>query len=195
MVRHVCPWWGGYFIDNRVRRWLHDPARILGPYVRPGMRVLDFGCGMGCFSIPMADMVGPDGLVIAADLQPRMLRAVRKRADRAGIGGRIRTHECGRDTVGLAEPVDFALAFWSAHEVPDVRRLLKEIEALLVVGGALLVAEPRVHVSRGKFRQMMDAAREIGLLPDEPRCRIRWSWSAALVKDGPGRGEEPRSSM
>ena len=26
-MAHVCPWWGGYFIDNPLRRWLHDPDK------------------------------------------------------------------------------------------------------------------------------------------------------------------------
>ena len=55
---HVCPWWGGYFIDNPLRRLLHNPEKIIGPYVRPGMTVMDVGCGMGFCSIAMAKIVG-----------------------------------------------------------------------------------------------------------------------------------------
>ena len=40
---HVCPWWGGYFIDNPLRRLLHNPDKIVGPYVMPGMTVMDVG--------------------------------------------------------------------------------------------------------------------------------------------------------
>jgi hypothetical protein len=36
---HVCPWWGGYFIDNPLRRLFHNPEKIVGPYVQPGMTV------------------------------------------------------------------------------------------------------------------------------------------------------------
>jgi hypothetical protein len=43
--------WGGYFIDNCFRRWLHNPAKTVGPYVKPGMTVMDVGCGMGLFSL------------------------------------------------------------------------------------------------------------------------------------------------
>ena len=57
MSEHVCPWWGGYFIDNRLRRLLHNPERLLSPYVQQGMTVMDIGCGMGFFSIAMAAMV------------------------------------------------------------------------------------------------------------------------------------------
>jgi hypothetical protein len=42
MASHICPWWGGYFIDNRLRRWIHNPEKILVPYVTPGMTALDF---------------------------------------------------------------------------------------------------------------------------------------------------------
>jgi 2-polyprenyl-3-methyl-5-hydroxy-6-metoxy-1,4-benzoquinol methylase len=61
MGSHVCPWWGGYFIDNRLRRWIHNPTDILAPCVRPEMTVMDFGCGMGMFSIAMAQLVGSKG--------------------------------------------------------------------------------------------------------------------------------------
>ena len=47
MDEHVCPWWGGYFIDNPLRRLLHNPKKILGPYVKPGMTVMDFGWEAG----------------------------------------------------------------------------------------------------------------------------------------------------
>lgn len=115
MREHVCPWWGGYFIDNRLRRLLHQPEKILAGYLQPGLTVMDFGCGMGFFSIPMAKMIGMNGSVIAVDLQPQMLRTLRKRAERAGVAGRLRTHACGRDAIGVDDPIDFVLAFWSAH--------------------------------------------------------------------------------
>ena len=88
-MAHVCPWWVGYFIDNPLRRWIHNPEQILRPYVKPGMRVLDFGCGMGLFAIAMAKMVGDDGCVVAVDLQRRMLDTLKKRAAKAGVAARI----------------------------------------------------------------------------------------------------------
>ena len=137
MGPHVCPWWGGYFIDNRLRRWIHNPVRILAPCVKPDMTVMDFGCGMGMFSIAMAQLVGSKGRVIAVDLQQKMLDVLQKRARKAGVLDRIRTHRCEPDSIGLDEPVDFALAFYSAHEVPDLRRLLGEIHGSLRPQGRL----------------------------------------------------------
>lgn len=183
MATHVCPWWGGYFIDNRFRRLLHQPERILATHLRPGMTAMDFGCGMGFFSIPMARMVDANGTVIAVDLQPQMLRTLRKRAERAGVAGRIRTHACQRDSVGVDDPVDFVLAFWSAHEVPDVRRFLGEIHDSLVDGGKMMLVEPRGHVSEADFQQMTATAGQVGLqLEDQPPIRL--SRAALFLKRG-----------
>lgn len=83
-VAHVYPWWGSYFLDNPLRRLIHAPEKIIGPYVRPGMTVMDVGCGMGLFSMPMARIVGNQGRVIAVDLQQEMFDVLR-RAEQAGV--------------------------------------------------------------------------------------------------------------
>jgi ubiquinone/menaquinone biosynthesis C-methylase UbiE len=181
MIDHICPWWGGFFIDNRIRRWLHDPRTILEPQIRPGMTTLDFGCGMGLFSLAMADLVTDDGTVIAADLQPQMLKTVRKRAEKAGLSHRIRTHVCQRTEIGVRERIDFALAFWSAHEAPDITRLLNELYAILKPASCLLLVEPRGHVTRGMFAQMLDTAHQAGFALIS-RPSIRLSRSAVLQK-------------
>jgi len=181
MRPHVCPWWGGYFIDNRLRRLLHNPERIVGPYIEPGITALDFGCGMGLFAIAMAQLVGDDGCVIAADLQPQMLDVLSKRAEKAGVRSRVRTHVCQSTVVGLQEPLDFALAFYSAHEVPSVAKLLTEIHACLRPGGRFLLVEPIGHVSAAAFGRMVAMAEEIGLV-SQGRPRVRLSRAAVLGK-------------
>ncbi len=51
MNDRVCPWWICYTFDNPLRRLIHDPERLLEPYVKPGMTVVDIGCGMGYFTL------------------------------------------------------------------------------------------------------------------------------------------------
>jgi ubiquinone/menaquinone biosynthesis C-methylase UbiE len=174
MAHRVCPWWGGYFIDNRLRRWLHDPERILAPFLSPGMTVLDFGCGMGFTSIAMARMLGDEGRVVSVDLQPQMLRAVEKRAWRAGVAARIQTHECQKESLSLDRSFDFALAFWSAHEVPDLTNLLTEVHDCLVPRGQFLVVEPRGHVTPDDITEMTEKAGQVGFetLEDLPVVRL-----------------------
>lgn len=69
----VCPVERAGSLDNIFRRWLQNPWKILRPYIKEGMTVLDFGCGPGYFTIAMAQMVGTSGWVIAVDLQEGML--------------------------------------------------------------------------------------------------------------------------
>ena len=73
MAAHVGRWWSGYFIDNPLCHLLHKPEKIVGPYARLEMTVMDAGCGMGLFSIAMAKMVGQSGLAIA--VASRRMRA------------------------------------------------------------------------------------------------------------------------
>lgn len=182
MAGRVCPWWAASLtIDIPLRRWLHDPQKIVGPYVKPGMTVLDVGCGVGWFSIPMARMVGDRGRVIAVDLQPQMLERVRRRAEKAGVAGRIELHHCRHDRLGVEVVADFALAFAMLHEVPDQRRLLGEIHACLKSGGSLLLAEPPIHVSAKKFAGEVAAAEDAGFRTLD-RPRLRWCHAVVLRK-------------
>jgi ubiquinone/menaquinone biosynthesis C-methylase UbiE len=182
MAHHVCPWWLAWLaIDNPVRRWVHDPETIVGPYVKPGMTVLDAGCGVGWFTIPMAKMVGSGGQVIAVDLQQQMLDAVQKRAAKAGVADRVRIHKCPQDHLGVDAQVDFALAFAMVHEVPDQRHLLGEIYGCLKPDGRFLLAEPRLHVSGRAFAETVGLAEQVGFRTLQ-QPRFRWCRAVVLRK-------------
>jgi ubiquinone/menaquinone biosynthesis C-methylase UbiE len=165
----VCPWWFCYSFDNPLRRLFHDPEPLLAPYVKPGTIAVDIGCGMGYFTMPLARLTGPSGKVIAVDLQQRMLNALVRRASKAGVADRIIPHRCQKESLGLEGPVDFALAFWMAHEVPDKDRFSREIFAFLKQAGRLLLVEPKYHVTPGGFERTLAVCREVGFrLLDEP---------------------------
>jgi ubiquinone/menaquinone biosynthesis C-methylase UbiE len=158
----VCPWWLAYSFDNPLRRFLHDPQALLGPFVREGMTVADIGCGLGYFSIAMAKMVGDKGSVIAVDLQQEMLDRMHKRAEKAGVSSRIRSVRAAEDDIGIKEPVDFVLAFWMVHEVPDSQRFLSQVFSVLKESGKFIIAEPRMHVPNRKFQETVEYARSAG---------------------------------
>lgn len=158
MAPHVCPWWVGYFLINPLRKLFENPYKILSPYVGQCMTVMDIGCGMGFFTLEMARLVGPDGLVIGVDLEERMLKALEKRAARLGLAARIRPYRCDSHNLGEHPPVDFVLACYVAHEVPDRSSFFSQISAFLKPGGKLLLAEPKLHVSKSEFEAIVEDA-------------------------------------
>jgi len=177
----VCPWWLAYSFDNPLRRFLHDPQALLGPFVKEGMTVADIGCGLGYFSIAMAKMVGGKGTVIAVDLQQEMLDRMRKRAEKSGVASRIRSVLVAEDDIGIKEPADFVLAFWMVHEVPDIPRFLSRVFSVLKGSGKFLIAEPRMHVPNRKFQETLEYARSAGFqISAAPDIRI--SRAAILSK-------------
>lgn len=173
MSLRVCPCWMCYTFDNPLRRLVHDPAKILGPYLREGMTALDVGCGIGYFTIGAAKLVGPSGRVIAVDLQQNMLDALQRRAGRHQVADRVKLQRCAADSLGVQEPVDFVLTFWMVHEVPDTLNLMRQLRACLKPGGHYLLVEPRWHVPAPRFQTILAAAQSAGFkLSGRPRVRL-----------------------
>jgi ubiquinone/menaquinone biosynthesis C-methylase UbiE len=168
MAHRVCPWWVGYLLANPLRRLIHNPEKILAPFVAKGMTVLDVGPGMGFFALPMARMAGPKGRVVCVDVQERMLRTLLKRAAAAGLADRIvarvsrpKKSLCIDDFDGK---IDFALLFAVVHEVPDPLAFLAGVSRALKPGALCLVAEPKGHVSFREFEETLAAAGRNGLV-------------------------------
>jgi len=161
----VCPWWLGYLLASPLRRLLQKPEEIVRPFVTEGMNVLDVGCGMGFFSLPLAALVGRKGRVVCVDLQEKMIRGLIRRAEKAGLSGRIDARICGTNSLevgDLAGTIDFAMLFALVHEVADKERLFSEVFATMKQGGKMLLAEPRGHVSENEFGKTLSLAQRAG---------------------------------
>jgi ubiquinone/menaquinone biosynthesis C-methylase UbiE len=149
--KRICPVELAGGLDNSVRRLLQNPQKILKPYIRAGMTVLDLGCGPGFFSVEIAKMVSDSGKVIAADLQDGMLEKV----------------------IGVTENVDFVLIFYMIHEVPDQGSLLRELKSILKPGGKIFIIEPNFHVSKKSFEEMTNKITDMGFeILDRPKVFI-----------------------
>lgn len=163
----VCPVSLAGWLDNRLRRWLQNPRKILGPYIKEGTTVLDIGCGPGFFSIEMAQMVGKSGKVIALDLQEGMLRKLGDKIQGTEIEKRVTLHKCGKNSFDLSESVDFALAFYMVHEIPDQERFFNDIKKVLKSNGQVLIVEPPFHTSKKSFEETIRKAQEVGFLAND----------------------------
>ena len=165
MAGKVCPVWVGYLLASPVRKLYQNPEKILSPFVEEGMKVLDIGCAMGFFSLPLASMVGTNGKVICVDLQETMIQSLKKRAQKAGLMERIETRLCSRNSLGLkdlTEEIDFVFASAVVHEIPDVPHFFSEIYQTLKPAGRFLVIEPKGHVSEEDFKVTVSVAEKSG---------------------------------
>jgi ubiquinone/menaquinone biosynthesis C-methylase UbiE len=169
----VCPWWLAYTFDHPLRRRFHRAERIFGPYIRPGATAYDLGCGMGFNTLGLARLVGPNGHVIAVDVQEKMLQVLMKRAVKASLDDRISSLTAEPHRLGLDTPADFSLAFWMLHETPDPPGFIEEVSNHLCRGGRFMIVEPKFHVSKKLFRETIDLCRSLGLNAlDEPQVRL-----------------------
>lgn len=169
MAKHICPFWLGYLLLNPLRKLIENPDKLLGPFVHPGMTVLEPGCAMGYFTLPLARMVGPTGRVIAVDIQPGMLAVLARRARKAGLSDRIEIRTASTEGLGVEEldhSVDFAAALHVVHEVPNPGAFFDEVRQALKPGGRLLVIEPKGHVSLEAFNQTVTLAEHAGFRID-----------------------------
>lgn len=177
MADHVCPVWVGYLLASPLRKLIDNPEKILSHYVNRGMTVIDVGCAMGFFSLPLAKMVGPEGKVICIDLQEKMVQKLFKRAKKKNIHSRIEVRVCKSDCLNvddLVNAADFILASAVVHEVPDAVSFFTELYDVTRDRGKLLVVEPGSHVSQKDFQSTVDAAVQCGFtLLDKPRTRKR----------------------
>ena len=182
---HVCPVERAGSLDNKFRRWLQNPQKILRPYIEKGMTVLDIGCGPGFFSIDMAQLVGKSGRVIASDLQEGMLRKLRDKIQGTELEERFALHRCEENKIGVSENVDFILIFYMFHEVPNQKEFLNEIGSILKPNGQVLIVEPPFHVSKPAFEEIIRKARNAGFTLVE-RPKVLFSKTAVLKKGEPG---------
>lgn len=144
---------------------MQDPETIMRPYVREGMAVLDVGCGMGFFSLPLAKLVGETGKVVCIDIQEKMIEGLLRKARKAGLIERIDARVCSQASIGVSDiagRIDFAVLFALVHEVPDKKKLFSEVYAILKQFAKLLLSEPKGHVSRLDFEKTVSIAQDVG---------------------------------
>jgi ubiquinone/menaquinone biosynthesis C-methylase UbiE len=180
--KHVCPWYCCFTFDNIFRKGFQNPYKILSGYLKAGDTVMDVGPGQGYFSIPMAKMVGENGRVIVIDIQKKMLDILESRAQKENVADRILFKLASDTNYGINSEVDFALAFWMVHEVPDKKALFQSIYDSMRHGKQFLVVEPYLHVTGKMMEETVKTAQGVGFaLIDRPK--IFFSRAALLRKD------------
>jgi len=105
--------------------------------IRKGQTILDFGCGYGLYTIPVAKIAGKQGRVYALDKDKEALDALMQKTKSAGLKNVVRIETSGELEIELTdESVDVVLLFEVFHsfyfpQAEDRRRLLGEIYRIM----------------------------------------------------------------
>jgi SAM-dependent methyltransferase len=108
--------------------------------LRPGMRVLDVGCGPGDVSLIAARLVGSTGSVLGVDAAAKIVDLARIRAAEQGVDT-VRFVATSIDDLSLDEPVDAVIGRLILMHQPDPVETLCRLAAMVRPGGLMAFCE------------------------------------------------------
>jgi ubiquinone/menaquinone biosynthesis C-methylase UbiE len=115
--------------------------------LRPGMRVLDVGCGPGDVSFIAARLVGPTGTVLGVDAAPEMIELARARATEQGLTA-VHFTQTAIDAIALDEPVDAVIGRLILMHLPDPAATLRHLSSFVRPGGVIAFSENDITAAR-----------------------------------------------
>ena len=113
--------------------------------VKPGMTVCDMGCGNGFYSLKLAELVGPQGQVLAVDIQPEMLSLLNAQAEREGVTNIRPILGTLVDPTLPAGQVNLIVCVDVYHEFSHPEHMLRAMREALAPQGQLVLVEFRAE--------------------------------------------------
>jgi SAM-dependent methyltransferase len=160
-----------YIIQGGIagRERLRVLARVMRPTtlrllervgVRPGMAVLDVGCGGGDVTLEFAQVVGADGLVLGLDLDATKLGVARREAAERGFGN-VAFQQLNITASDGQPEFDLVYARFLLTHLPDPAGALVRMRHFLRPGGLMVIedidfAGHFCHPDSAAFRRYVD---------------------------------------
>jgi ubiquinone/menaquinone biosynthesis C-methylase UbiE len=136
-----------HFDDAPLGFWERTGRRTIElAGLKPGLNVLDVGCGSGASALPAAERVGLQGQVLGVDLAERLLAIARDKAESRGLGN-IRFDTGDMTNLGFPDGhFDAVICVFAIFFVPDMARQVGELWRIVRPGGHLAITTwgPRV---------------------------------------------------
>ena len=127
--------------DHKARTDPGDDLKLLRTRgLGPSSTVVDFGAGTGTFALAAAEL---GCRVVAVDVSPAMLQALRAKLDRSGLANVEPVHAGFLSYEAPASTVDFVYTRNALHHLPDFWKAiaLQRVAQMLRRGGVLLLRD------------------------------------------------------
>ena len=133
--------WAKVFDDPERDAW-QKPADVVAAIgAAPGMGVADIGAGTGYFSPHLAAAVGPQGRVVALDIEPTLIAHMQARAGREAtpqVEARLTT---ATDPGLRPAEADRVLTVDTYHHIADRTAYFSAVKAGVKPGGKLVIVD------------------------------------------------------
>jgi len=132
---------------TRMNRFQEPEARLAmrNLHLPMGSRGLDVGCGVGLYSLWLAETIGPQGYVVGIDHVAERLEAAQQLVGGALEPGRLSFRQ--GDGTALAEADDSLDWLWCGdvlHHIDDPVKALTEFMRVVRPGGHIIIKESQV---------------------------------------------------
>ena len=160
---------GAEWLTRESRQREEDCATMLKELnVTRGQTICDLGCGNGFYTLKLAEMVGPEGKVLAVDIQPEMLELLKARAAEGRLAN-VETVLATETDPKLPEgSVDLVLMVDVYHELSKPAEVLAAVKRGLKKGGQVALVEFRKEDPSVPIKELHKMSKE----------QVRREWGA-----------------
>lgn len=160
----------------RIRDRIYPPENKVARFgIRPGMTVVDYGCGPGGYLESAARLAGPNGIVYAVDIHERAIESVSQRITKTGQKTIIPVLAEGYNSGLTTGSADLVYALDMFHMVPDTDAFLKELLRITKSDGILIIDDG--HQPRERTRQIISGSGLFEIISEEKdllRCSPKY---------------------
>lgn len=151
--------WAKQFDDPARDAWQQPDKVVAAMSITPGMTVADVGAGTGYFESRLSAAVGPNGKVVAVDIEPDMVRYMNERRVREKtFNVEVRLGSADDPKLDAADRI-LIVDTW--HHIDNREAYAKKLAAALKPGGMVFVVDFKLESEKGPPKHMRLAPAQV----------------------------------